>query len=82
MLVKKLRRFVLAPFVLILLLLPVPALLAPYVSETPVHWAYRAYHPFMYRYPAIMGESLEIQVAKLPPDGQSLAVLRLMIEYW
>lgn len=82
MLVKKLRWFVLASFVLILLLLPVPALLAPHVSEDPVHWAYRVYHPFMYRYPAIMGASMENEVAKLSPDGQSLAVLRLMIKYW
>lgn len=81
MLVKKLRRFVLAPFVLILLL-PVPALLAPQVSDTPVHWAYRIYHPFMYRYPAIMGVGMEGKLAKLSPAGQSLEVLRLMIEYW
>ena len=34
-----------------LVLLPIPALIAPYISDRPISWAYRAYHPFMYRYP-------------------------------
>ena len=70
-----------------LVLLPIPALIAPYISDRPISWAYRAYHPFMYRYPhyfaAVVrhGDQSLAWIAKSRPD-QSLEVLKLMIEYY
>lgn len=60
-----------------LVLLPVPAFVAPYVSDDPVAWAYRVYHPFMYRYPAIFGTHVD-----LDRPVRFIDVAKLMIEFW
>ncbi|HUQ92609.1 MAG TPA: hypothetical protein VM120_13100 [Bryobacteraceae bacterium] len=64
------------------LLLPFPALIAPHVSDDPVAWAYRVYHPFMYRYPAVFGAHINLDLQARSKLGQSLEVARLMIEHW
>ena len=69
------------------LLLPVPALIAPFVSDDPLHWAYRVYHPFMYRYPLytahVLRSSETMQLLEdRPLPVQSLEVLSLMIKHW
>ena len=66
---------------LLSLLVPAPALLAPHVSDDPVRWAYRVFHPFMYRYPAVIGHYSTL------PEGQSkldcsLMILRLTMTGW
>ena len=76
------RRAAAGVLLLALLLLPAPALSAPHVSDDPVRWAYRVYHPFMYRYPAILGAHTALDPRKESGLEQSLAVLRLMVEYW
>jgi hypothetical protein len=64
----------------VLLILPVPALIAPYVSSDPVHWAYRVYHPFFYRYPLYTSHLLTTEGR--PRSAQSLQILALMIELY
>ena len=67
---------------LLLLLLPVPALIAPYVSDDPIHWAYRDYHPFMYRYPVVLGVHAALDLETRSREDWSLELLRLVIKYW
>ena len=80
------RRVIKAVFAL-LLFLPMPALLAPYLSPDPLDSAYRIYHPFMYRYPNHTAHLLRnpnavmLLAQKLRP-AQSLCVLALMIKHW
>jgi hypothetical protein len=76
------RRNRLAQILLLLLMLPVPALIAPHVSDDPVAWAYRVYHPFMYRYPAVFGAHTNVDLQARSRFGQSLKVAQLMTEYW
>ena len=80
--VRWLKRLAIASLLSMLFLLPVPALIAPHVSDDPVHWAYRAYHPFMYRYPAIFGAHTTLDLRTRSGVDQSIEVLRLMIRYW
>jgi hypothetical protein len=73
-------RWILSTPLMLCVLVGLPALLAPHVSAAPVRWAYRAYHPFMYRYPAVLGhESLPVQASSSKLE-QSLQIARLMIE--
>lgn len=81
-LIERYPRAAAGALLLALLLLPAPALVAPHVAEDPVRWAYRVYHPFMYRYPAILGAHTALDPHTKSGLEQSLAVLRLMVEYW
>lgn len=66
----------------LLLVLPVPALIAPFVAEHPTLWAYRFYHPGMYRYPLYVATVLKRSDAQLqgqPRLRQSMEVLRMLI---
>ena len=70
-----------------LLLLLAPALIAPHVSEDPIAWAYRVYHPFLYRMPnyfasVVLTPNATWELEKLSGVDQSLEVLGLMIQYW
>ena len=70
---------------LLLVLLPMPALLARWVSKHPVLWAYRIYHPFFYRYPVRftqVAKDAEFQLLGMPVPDKSIHVARLMLEYW
>ena len=65
--------------------LPLPALMAPYVSDTPVLWAYRVYHPFFYRYPvhfAAIATNAESRLEEIPPLQKSISVAGLIVEHW
>jgi hypothetical protein len=75
------RRAVAVSFASVLLL-PLPALIAPLVSGDPVPWAYRIYHPFMYRYPVAFGAHTTLDLQPRSSVGKSLEVARLMVEYW
>ncbi len=71
--------------VVLFLLAPVPALVAPYVTDEPVKWAYSVYHPGFYRYPVRTGAQLseaKIGMMDQPRWAQSIAILGLMIEHW
>lgn len=75
-------RFVLVALVL---LAPVPALVAPFVSAQPVDWAYRAYHPGLYRYPVAARGRLvaeEERMARCPRWVQSFELLAVMVREW
>lgn len=37
---------------MMIIVLAAPVLAAPHVSRDPLRWAWRVYHPGMYRYPA------------------------------
>ncbi len=66
-------------------LLLAPALMAPHVPDSPVRWAYRMYHPFMYRYPLRfigVARDAESSLPGMPPLDQSYFVAHLMIEHW
>lgn len=80
-LVRKSKR-ILVVAALLLALLPAPALIAPYVTDDPIAWAYRVYHPFMYRFPAVLGSHTTLELSTKSRLEQSLQVLRLMIRYW
>lgn len=70
---------------LLVLLVPIPALVAPFVSEFPIFWAYRVYHPFLYRYPQPFSRSAmaeQIRISGKPLHEQSLGVLRFMIDWY
>jgi len=72
-------------FLTFLAILALPALLAPFVSENPVRWAYRVYHPFMYRYPVRfpgVAHEAELLSRDMSPLEQSLSVVGIMIENW
>ncbi|MBL8294967.1 MAG: hypothetical protein JNN08_24195 [Bryobacterales bacterium] len=74
-------------FLVPVLLLPFPALLAPHVSEDPIAWAYKVYHPFLYRYPnyfasVVMSPTSLSELRKKSPLDQSLELARLMIQHW
>lgn len=74
----RLRRLFWALLVLVVLL-PLPAILAPHVSSDPMRWAYRVYHPFMYRYPALLGwEGLAISRQE-PKLNQSVTIAQAMM---
>ena len=68
--------------ILLLMLFPVPALVAPYVSMDPISWAHRVYHPLMYRYPAVFGAQLNLDLLRKPKFAQSFEVAKVMVEYW
>jgi len=74
-------------FLVSFLLLPLPALLAPHVSDDPIAWAYKVYHPFMYRYPnyfasVVLSPTSLSDLRKKSPLDQSLELARLMIQHW
>jgi len=64
------------------MVLPLPALIAPYASTDPISWAYRVYHPFMYRYPAVFGAHFNLDLQGRPKLAQSLEVAKVMVVYW
>ena len=68
--------------VLLLMVLPVPALVAPYLSIDPISWAYSVYHPFMYRYPTVFGAQLNLDLQRRAKFAQSFEVAKVMVEYW
>ena len=78
------RRTILA-LPLLVLVASIPALIAPYISKSPVDWAYRAYHPGLYRYPVRTSAELRDAHHRLqarPRWEQSLARVGLMMEHW
>ncbi len=71
--------------VILVLATATPAILAPYVSDRPVDWAYRFYHPGLYRYPILTGIRLREASSRMerePRWVQSVQILGLMVEYW
>jgi len=52
-----------------------------HVSHRPVHWAYRAYHPFMYRFPAVLNHYASSLNGRSNIDC-SLMILRHTITGW
>jgi len=77
----RLRR-ILGTLTITLLFLCLPALVAPYIAKDPVAWAYRAYHPFMYRFPATFGAHTSLELQSKTGVDQSLYLMRLMIRHW
>ncbi len=78
-------RLAIKTLVVLLLLAPIPALVAPYVSDDPVKWAYSVYHLGFYRYPVRTGAQLgdaKREMMDQPRWAQSIAILGLMIEHW
>jgi hypothetical protein len=49
--VKRFARRVVVIVIALVTIVLLPCAVAPAVSEDPVLWAYRVYHPRMYRYP-------------------------------
>ena len=74
-------KYLLVALLLLSLLVPAPALLAPHVSDDPVRWAYRVYHPFMYRYPTVIGHYSTLLGGQSKLDC-SLMILRFTIIGW
>lgn len=80
-------RTLIALLATVLVLLPLPALLAPHISSSPIEWAYSVYHPGHYRYPVIfpneiLTASFAEELRQQQPTDQSLSVLALMIEHY
>jgi len=84
---KRLLKGAVRALMLLLGVLPQPALIAPHVSADPIAWAYKVYHPFMYRYPhyfsaVVLRPATTLDLEEQSPPGRSLQVLRLMVKHW
>ena len=76
------RKRILRALLTLCLFVPLPALLAPHVSADPARWAYRVYHPLMYRYPAVLHHEALRNDAGMSWFERSLSSAELVIKLW